>query len=96
MDLAVIGALVEKERLLDIASLQLPRLLSEEPLDRYPAPKHTPTKVSALKNRRQWTMTASGGVEMLPWHIASEAETVESVGAIRNELSADVKEFWWE
>jgi hypothetical protein len=96
MDLAVIGALIEKERLLDIASLQLPRLLSEEQLDRYPAPKHTPTKVSAMKNRRQWTMTASGGVEMLPWHIASEAETDDSVGAIRNELAADVKEFWWE
>jgi hypothetical protein len=96
MDLAVIGALVEKERLLDIASLQLPRLLSEEPLDRYPAPKHTPTKVSALKNRRQWTMTASGGVEMLPWHIASQTEAVESVGDVRKELAADVKEFWWE
>lgn len=96
MDLAVIGALVEKERLLDIASLQLPRLLGEEQLDRYPAPKHTPTKVSAAKQRREWIMTASGGVEMLPWHIASEVETVEAVGDVRKELTADVKEFWWE
>jgi hypothetical protein len=96
MDLAVVGALIEKDRLLDIASLQLPRLMGEEQLDRYPAPKHTPTKVSAAKQGRQWVMTASGGVEMLPWHIASDVETVEAVGDVRKEMSADVKEFWWE
>jgi hypothetical protein len=96
MDLAVVGALIEKDRLLDIAGLQLPRLMGEEPLDRYPAPKHTPTKVSSVKKGRQWVMTASGGVEMLPWHIASEVETVEAVGDVRKEMTADVKEFWWE
>ncbi len=96
MDLAVIGALIEKERMLDIAGLQLPRLMAEEPLDRYPAPKHTPTKVSALKQRREWIISASGGVEMLPWHIASEVETVEAVGDVRKGLMADVQEFWWE
>jgi hypothetical protein len=96
MDLAVIGALIEKERLLDIAGLQLPRLLSEEPLDRYPAPKQTASKASAVKQGRDWLISASGGVEMLPWQIASEAETVDSVGKVRSELSADVKEFWWE
>jgi hypothetical protein len=96
MDLAVIGALIEKERLLDIAGLQLPRLLEEEPLDRYPAPKQTASKASAVKQGRDWLISASGGVEMLPWHIASEAETVDSVGEVRSELAADVKEFWWE
>jgi hypothetical protein len=96
MDLAVIGALIEKERLLDIASLQLPRLLNEEPLDRYPAAKQTPTKVSAVKKRREWVMTASGGVEMLPWHIAGEAETVEKVGDVRKQLAGESHDFWWE
>jgi hypothetical protein len=96
MDLAVVGALIEKDRLLDIAGLQLPRLMTEEPLDRYPAPKHTPTKVSSVKKGRQWVMTASGGVEMAPWHIASEVETVEAVGDVRKEMTADVTEFWYE
>jgi hypothetical protein len=96
MDLAVIGALIEKERLLDIANLQLPRLQTEEPLDRYAAAKQTPTKVSALKKRRQWMISASGGVEMLPWHIAGETETVEAVGDVREELAAEGQEFWYE
>lgn len=96
MDLAVIGALIEKERLLDVAGLQLPRLMAEEPLDRYPAARQTPARVSALKQGRNWVISASGGVEMLPWHIASEAETVESVGEVRQELAGDVQDFWWE
>jgi hypothetical protein len=96
MDLAVIGALIEKERLTDIAALQMPRIMAEEVLDRYPAPKQTPTKVSALKKRREWMISASGGVEMLPWHIAGETETVETVGNIRAEFAADVQDFWYE
>lgn len=96
MDLAVIGALIEKEHLLDIASLQLPRLMSEQPLDRFPAPKQTASKASAIKQRGGWVISASGGVEMLPWHIASETETVEAVGTVRTDLSAEVNEFWWE
>lgn len=96
MDLAVIGALIEKERLLDIANLQLPRLMSEQPLERYPAPKQTASKASAIKQRNGWVISASGGVEMLPWHIASEVETVEAVGDVRGEMSTDVEEIWWE
>jgi len=96
MDLAVVGALIEKERLLDIAGLQLPRLLAEEKLDRYPAPKQTASQASAVKQGRDWLISASGGVEMLPWHIASEIETVDSVGEVRKELSADATDFWWE
>lgn len=96
MDLAVVGALIEKERLLDVAGLTLPRLMAEEPQDRYPAARQTPARVSALKKGREWVISASGGVEMLPWHIASETETVEAVGAVREELTADVQEFWWE
>jgi hypothetical protein len=96
MDLAVIGALIEKERLLDIANLQLPRLMGEQPLERYPAPKQTASKASAIKQRGGWVISASGGVEMLPWHIASETETVDAVGDVRSEMSADVDEIWWE
>jgi hypothetical protein len=96
MDLAVVGALIEKERLLDIAGVQLPRLLAEEDLDRYPAPKQTASKASAVKQGRDWLISASGGVEMLPWHIASEAETVEAVGEVRKGLAGESQDFWWE
>jgi hypothetical protein len=96
MDLAVIGALIEKERLLDIANLQIPRLMSEQSLERFPAPKQTASKASAIKRRGGWVISASGGVEMLPWHIADETETVEAVGDVRGEMATDVNEIWWE
>jgi hypothetical protein len=96
MDLAVVGALIEKERLLDIADLKLPRLMGGEELVKFPAPKQTSSKASAVKQGRDWLISASGGVEMLPWHIASESETVAAVGEIRQEFAAEVNEFWWE
>ena len=51
---------------------------------------------SAIKQRGGWVISASGGVEMLPWHIAGETETVDAVGDVRGEMSADVEEIWWE
>ncbi|RIK77787.1 MAG: hypothetical protein DCC67_12260 [Planctomycetota bacterium] len=97
MDLAVIGALIEKEHLLDVADLQLPQLMGQQPLNRYPAAKTTASKASAVKQGRDWLISASGGVEMLPWHTASEVETVEAVAKVRSDLAAgEVKDFWYE
>jgi hypothetical protein len=96
MDLAVIGALVEKEQLAEIAGLDMPRLMGAEALDNYPTPKQTSSKASVLRKGRGWVISASGGVEIVPWLIADKAVTVEAVGQTRSELAADVEEFWWE
>jgi hypothetical protein len=97
MDLAVIGALIEKERLLDLANLELPQLMGAQPLNRYPAAKTTASQASAVKQGRDWLISASGGVEMLPWHVASEVETVESVAEVRSELATEeTSAFWYE
>ncbi len=96
MDLAVIGALIEKEQLAASAGLEAPWLMGQEELDRYAAPTRTASKASAVRKRGGWVISASGGVEMAPWHVASEAETVEAVGNARAEMSSDVDELWWE
>jgi hypothetical protein len=96
MDLAVIGALIEKEQLLGAAKLDAPWLMGQEELDRYAVPKQTTSKASAVRKRGGWVISASGGVEMTPWQIAEQAETVESVGEARDEMAGDVAEFWWE
>jgi hypothetical protein len=70
--------------------------MGQEELDRYPAPTHTASKASAVKKRGAWVISASGGVEIVPWLIADKAVTVEAVGQTRSELAADVEEFWWE
>ncbi len=96
MDLAVIGALIEKEQLVKQAGAELPQLMHEEALDRYPAPKHTASKASAVRKSGSWVISASGGVEMLPWNIADKTETLDAVGKIRDDMASDVDEFWWE
>ena len=96
MDMAVVAALISKEGLLDVAKLEIPRLMGEQDLQRFPVPKQAASVASAIKQGNQWIISTSGGVEMLPWHIASEAETVEAVGEVRSQLTSDVQEFWWE
>jgi hypothetical protein len=96
MDLAVIGALIEKEGLFQQAGLETPWLMGQEELDRYPAPTQTATKASAVRKRGSWVISASGGVEIVPWQIADKVETVAAVGETRSEMQSDVNEFWWE
>lgn len=96
MDLAVIGALIEKEQLTAAAGLDAPWLMGKEELDRYPAPTHTASKASAVRKRGGWVISASGGVEIVPWQIADRTETVEAVGQARTNMASDVAEYWWE
>jgi hypothetical protein len=87
MDLAVIGALVEKEQLLRTAGLEAPWLMELEEIARFPAPKRTSTKASAVRRRGGWVISASGGVEMLPWQVLDQTEVVDGVSEARSELS---------
>jgi hypothetical protein len=96
MDLAVIGALIEKEQLARRAGLEAPWLMSQEELDRYPAPTRTSSKASVVRKRGGWVISASGGVEMAPWQIADRTEMVESIGNARAEMASDIEDFWWE
>jgi hypothetical protein len=96
MDLAVIGALIEKEQLAEIAGLEMPRLMGGEALDLYPTPTRTSSKASVLRKGRNWIISASGGVEMLPWNVAEQTETVAAVGETRSEMESEGEEFWWE
>jgi len=94
MDLAVVAALIEKEQLLVTAGLQLPELLGETQVAEYPVPEQVATKASFIKRRGNFTVSASGGVQMLPWHIADRTEEVEGVGDVRNEISVHSQQWW--
>jgi hypothetical protein len=97
MDLAIVGALIEKERLFAAAGeLETPWIMGQEELDRYPTPTQTASQASAVRKRGAWVISASGGVEIVPWQIADKVETVEAIGAKRADMAADVNEFWWE
>lgn len=94
MDLAVIAALIEKEELLSVAGLQLPHLLNDVQLAEYHVPRSVPTQASFVKSRGGYTVSASGGIQMLPWHIADKTEEVASVSETRQQFSAEPKSWW--
>lgn len=94
MDLAVIAALIEKEQLLARAGLEIPQLLHEVSVAEYPAPRQVATQASFLKRRGSYTISASGGVQILPWQIADQTVENAEVSTVRGELSA-VADKWW-
>lgn len=96
MDLAVIGALIEKEQLAAMAGFSAPQLMGEAAVPEYPAPRQTSSKASAVKQGRNWIVSASGGVEMAPWAVADRTETVESLSAPRERFADAGQKLWQE
>ncbi|MCH7751230.1 MAG: DUF1598 domain-containing protein [Planctomycetes bacterium] len=94
MDLAVVAALFDKEQLLVRAGLDLPQLLGELQIAEYPTPRQVATKASFIKRRGSYTISASGGVQILPWQIADRTEEVSTLGDVREEVSPDSQQWW--
>lgn len=98
MDLCVVAALIEKEGLLEQAKLQLPMIMStDSELNHEPwnAPKTVATQASFLKVGREYIITASGGVEVTSWEVASKSEVSTEVKKLRDERKAPAGKSWW-
>ncbi|QDS99398.1 DUF1598 domain-containing protein [Adhaeretor mobilis] len=96
MDLAVIGALIEKHQLFEQAGLETPYLMANLEPAHFPTPRQTSSKASFVKKGKKWLISASGGVEILPWEIADVSETVESIGKVRDSLATTTGQLSWE
>lgn len=95
MDLAVVAALVEKEQLLGLAGLELPQILADAPVDAYYAPKSIDSKVSFVKQGRDWVVSASGGVSFLPWQVADKTVQNDDLLKVREQLSTPAGRWYW-
>lgn len=98
MDLCIIAALIEKEDLLGKANLQIPTIMSSESElrhDVWNAPKTVATQASFLKVGREYIITASGGVEVTSWEVASKTEVSADVKKLRDEHKAPTGKNWW-
>ncbi|MDC0937188.1 DUF1598 domain-containing protein [Pirellulales bacterium] len=96
MDLAVVATLIERQGLLDRARLELPVLRGEASLASYPIPRSTASKASFVKTGREWVISASGGVQLLPWEVADLSETSDSLHEIRDSIEFSDNQFWAE
>ncbi len=78
MDLSVLAALIAKEDLLNVAGCQLPMLLDGgTPTATYPVAKQVASQSSFVKRRREYIITASGGVQIDSWRAANETEVAD-------------------
>ena len=98
MDMCVIAALISKEGMLDKAHLELPTILGEnnklELASNY-APKSIATQCSFVKRDREFLITASGGVDINSWEVASKAVTEPAVGELRQKAAPKSGGMWW-
>jgi hypothetical protein len=60
----------------------------------FPAPKHVATQSSFLKVGREYIITASGGVEITSWEVASKSEVNASIKELHNSRTAPAKNWW--
>ena len=98
MDLAVVGALVVKDRLPEKAGNSLPTLMDSPELkpDLFIAPKQVDSMASVLKKGRNWVISASGGVAINSWVIADKAKPSDTVAPVRAKAApAETANWWW-
>jgi Protein of unknown function (DUF1598) len=96
MDLAVVGALLMKEGLLERSALEAPQLMSEQPLEEYPAPRMVPSQASFTKAGRRWVVSVSGGVQIFPWQVADRTEVSADLAQARVEQPAGESAWYWQ
>jgi hypothetical protein len=100
MDLAIVGALVVKERLLEKADHNLPVLMDTSSAEVQPAaffaPKTVASQASVLKKGTNWVISASGGVLLNSWAIAAKTQQSEAPAQVRTKAGPGAtKSFWW-
>lgn len=99
MDLAVIGALISKERLIEKAGLEAHSLLSKEGMATasFATPKHVPSIASVVNTKKSYVISASGGVMLDSWQVADRKETSKDIDQTRADAKVAGRDadWWW-
>ncbi|MFV1966678.1 MAG: DUF1598 domain-containing protein [Pirellulaceae bacterium] len=100
MDMSVIAALLKKEGLWEKADIVNASLLhdpgSDLKVDVWNAPKAVPAQVSIARVKRSLIVTASGGVQVDSWQVASSVEVAPEVGDVRKRATPNGDSLWWQ
>ena len=97
MDMSVVAALIEKEGMLRKVGLNLPLLSQGKDYEIYhmPVPKNLPTQASVTNINGQLMITASGGVQVDSWGVASKSEVDDQIASNREQTNPDDYVTWW-
>lgn len=98
MDMAVVGAVIVKENLVDKSGCDLTTLLDEKQIsvEDYPAPKQIDTQASVVKKRGKYIISASGGVEISAWLVAQNSEESDKLNPLRGDCAPVGTTWWWD
>ena len=98
MQLALVGALVAHERMADKAGCSLPALMQESVLKTVSlrAPTQVDSSVSMLQKGTNWIISASGGVNISPGQIASQAResSAPAEARVKARNAGNAKWYW--
>ncbi len=99
MDLCIVAAMIDQHELVAQAGGSFPVLTgSASDLlmpEHWFAPKTVPPQCSFLKTRAGWVVTASGGVQIESFRIASRVEISEAVKQVRDGVVRPSGNDWW-
>jgi len=97
MELAIIGALISKERLAEKAGHSMSTLMDPTVVKtvELTAAKHVDSKASLLKRGRTWMVSVSGGVQIDSWFIADNVEQSAAPAEAREVAAKRMQDHWW-
>ncbi|MDX1962329.1 MAG: DUF1598 domain-containing protein [Pirellulales bacterium] len=97
MDLAVVSALIQQQRLTDRLELSFATFLDDNtlPLASYNVPKNVPTIGSAVKKGSTWVISASGGVAFQPWEAVQKSTDDPAAAKAKETALAQRGDNWW-
>lgn len=97
IDLAVVAALITKERLAERAGLDLGALVDPRQFatEVYLTPKQVPTRASVLETADAFILSASGGVQLDPGAVAEHRQTSEELDPLLDKITAGRGDLWW-
>ena len=97
IDLAVVSALIVKDRLAEKAHYSMSVFLHDDQLvtEKFNQPKQIATQASVLQKGANWLISASGGVQMYCWQLAEKAEPSPDLAPARAKAVLPPDGRWW-
>ena len=97
MDMAVVGALIEKEGLCEKAGFEMPLLMNEREFgtDDFTTPRQVPSMASVVKKRGGFLISVSGGVEISSWQAIENVEESTELAEVHTKSTRGPMAKWW-
>jgi len=98
MDLSVIAAIIKSENLNKLVGLEMPAILGKTnaaTTPSYSVPKVVPAQCSFAKISNSYLVTASGGIQLDSWKVATNTETLDSLSDVSKSLASAGDVWWW-